>query len=143
MSEEELMAFGETINTMAADDCHLFLWTTHKFLPMASRLLTAWGFRYVFLMTWHKSGGFQPVGLAQYNSEFAFYGRRGSPEFDDTTDFPTCFSAPRREHSRKPQYFYDTIRRVAPAPRIDVFSREAHEGFAQYGNETNKFGKTV
>jgi hypothetical protein len=31
------------------------------------------------------------------------------------------------------------VRRVTAAPRIDVFSREAREGFAQYGNETEKF----
>ncbi|GAG49785.1 unnamed protein product, partial [marine sediment metagenome] len=28
----------------AADDCHLFLWTTHKYLPDAFRILDFWGF---------------------------------------------------------------------------------------------------
>jgi N6-adenosine-specific RNA methylase IME4 len=28
---------------------------------------------------------------------------------------------------------------VAAGPRIDVFSREAREGFAQFGNEADKF----
>ena len=137
MTEAELAAFG--VAGIAADDCHLFCWTTHKHLPMALRLLDVWGFRYVCTMVWHKPGGFQPIGLPQYNCEFVLYARRGSPEFVDTKAFPACFEAPRREHSRKPDEFYDVIRRVAAGPRIDVFSREAREGFAQFGNEADKF----
>ncbi len=103
MTEEELAAFG--VETMASEDCHLFCWTTHKFMPMALRLLAAWGFKYVCTFVWHKRGGFQPIGLPQYNCEFALYARRGSPKFADTKDFFCCFEAPRREHSRKPDAF--------------------------------------
>ncbi len=137
MNEAELAAFG--VPAMASDDCHLFCWTTHKHLPMALRLLESWGFRYVCTMVWHKPGGFQPIGLPQYNCEFALYARRGSPQFIDTKAFPACFEAPRREHSRKPDEFYDLVRRVTAGPRIDVFSREARPGFEQFGNETAKF----
>lgn len=137
MSEDQLAAFP--VADMAADDCHLFSWTTHKFLPMSLRLLDVWGFRYVLTMVWHKPGGFQPFGLPQYNCEFAIYARRGTPTFADTKAFNVCFQAPRREHSRKPDEFYDVIRRVTTGPRIDVFSREARDGFEQYGNETSKF----
>jgi len=38
----------------AADDCHMWLWTTHKFLPMALRLCETWGFKYVCTFVWHK-----------------------------------------------------------------------------------------
>jgi N6-adenosine-specific RNA methylase IME4 len=137
MSEDELAAFP--VPHIAADDCHLFCWTTQKFLFMANRLIEAWGFRYVCQFIWHKPGGFQPIGLPQYNCEFALYARRGTPKFVDLKQFSCCFNAPRREHSRKPDEFYDIVRRVTAAPRIDVFSREAREGFAQYGNETEKF----
>lgn len=116
------------------------MWTTHKFLPMSLRLLEAWDFRYVLTMVWHKPGGFQPIGLPQYNCEFCVYARRGSPMFVDTKQFPTCFEAPRREHSRKPDEFYETIARVTAGPRIDVFSREARDGFEQFGNEVERFG---
>jgi N6-adenosine-specific RNA methylase IME4 len=139
MAEEQLREFGATIDQMAAEDCHLFMWTTQKFTPMAFRLLDAWGFRYVFHMVWHKNGGPQPFGLPQYNHETVLYGRRGTPTFPVTTAFPTCFNAPRREHSRKPDEFYDIIRHVTDGPRIDVFNRGAIEGFASYGNETEKF----
>jgi len=34
------------------------MWTTQKFLPAALRLVEKFGFRYVLLMVWRKSGGF-------------------------------------------------------------------------------------
>jgi N6-adenosine-specific RNA methylase IME4 len=138
MTEDELLDYAE-VDAKAADDCHLFCWTTQKFLPLALRLVSIWGFDYVCAFVWHKPGGFQPVGLPQFNCEFALYGRRGTPRFADTADFSTCFAARRRQHSRKPDAFYDMIRRVTNGPRIDMFSREAHEGFAQHGNEIEKF----
>lgn len=138
MSEEELAGFP--VPDMAGEDCHLFLWTTQRFLPIALRLCEPWGFRYVLTMVWHKPGGFQPIGLPQYNCEFVIYARRGSPKFVDTKAFPCVFQAQRREHSRKPDEFYDLIRRVTADGRIDVFSREPRDGFAQFGNETSKFG---
>lgn len=141
MNEEELAAFG--VPSVSADDCHLFCWTTHKHLPMALRLLEAWGFRYVCTMVWHKPGGFQPFGLPQYNCEFALYARRGTPTFIDTKAFPCCFSAPRREHSRKPDEFYEIVARVTAGPRIDIFSRESRPGFDTFGNEAGKFDETV
>jgi N6-adenosine-specific RNA methylase IME4 len=137
MDEDELAAFP--VKHMAEEDCHLFCWTTQKFLPMTLGLLGQWGFKYVLTMVWHKSGGFQPIGLPQYNCEFVVYARRGSPSFVDTKAFPTCFEAPRREHSRKPDEFYDLIRRVTDGKRIDVFSRELRDGFDQYGNQTENF----
>jgi len=138
MSIDELADFA--LPDMAADNCHLFCWTTHKFLPAGLRLLETWDFRYVLTMVWHKPGGFQPFGLPQYNCEFVLYARRGSPTFIDTKAFPCCFNAPRREHSRKPDEFYDLVRRVTDGSRVDVFSREDRHGFAQYGNEVDKFG---
>jgi Transcriptional activator, adenine-specific DNA methyltransferase len=137
MNYGQLVAFP--VEKMAAPDCHLFLWTTHKFLPMALNLSEAWGFGYVCLFTWHKNVGMKPFGMPMFNSEMALYCRRGSPKFLDEKKFFTCFKANAREHSRKPDEFYDVVKRVCDAPRIDVFSREAREGFDQYGLEVEKF----
>lgn len=124
---------------LADEACHLFLWTTQKFLPDALYCLDAWGFAYCLTMVWHKPGGFQPYGLPQYNCEFVVYGRAGGPKFVDTKDFPVCFEAPRREHSRKPDEFYQTIARVTDGARLEMFAREAHEGFEAWGNEPEHF----
>jgi len=133
MSEDEL----SKLNIPAAKDCHLWLWTTHKFLPMAFRLLNIWDFRYICCFTWHKTGGFQPIGLPQYNSEMALYSRRGTPTFRDTKAFNTCFTGTRREHSRKPAEFYKTVRRVTSGPRLDMFSRQSIDGFEGWGFEAD------
>lgn len=144
MSEDEIAAFWKAdVACRLEPDCHLFMWTTQKWLPSALRLVEQFGFRYVLTMVWHKPGGFQPLDLPQYNCEFVIYARQGSPLFVDTKDFFCCFEAPRREHSRKPDVFYDTIRRVTGGSRIDVFSREARPGFAQFGNELTKFDEVA
>ena len=74
------------------------MWTTQKWLPAAQRLMEKLGFRYVFLMVWHKPGGFQPIDLPQYNAEFLVYGlMRFAVVHRHTKDFWVCFqrAAPR------------------------------------------------
>ena len=133
MTRDELVEFP--LQRLSGDNGMLFLWTTQKNLPFAFELMVRWGFKYICTMVWHKSGGFQPYGLPQYNCEFVLFGRKGSIDFLETKQFPTCFTGERREHSRKPVEFYEMIKRVCPGPRIDVFNRETHEGFSSWGNE--------
>lgn len=140
MTEDELVKFWRLeVEPKLKDDAHVFSWTTQKFLPMQLRLLDQWSLKYVLLMVWHKAGGFQPFGLPQYNCEFIIYARRGAPVFTTTKDFMCCFDAPRREHSRKPDLFYDVVRRVTGGSRVDIFAREKRDGFATFGNQAGKF----
>jgi len=131
MEPEEI----DALEIPAADDCHLWLWTTHRFFPDALRILDAWGFNYSNIFTWLKPGGPQPFGKPQYNTEFAIYGRKGTPVFIETKKFSTGFQAPRLGHSVKPIEFYDTIRRVTHGRRLDMFNRRIIPGFVGWGNE--------
>lgn len=139
MSEDELMAFP--IPDLASDDCHLYLWTTHKYLPLALDLAANWGFRYQCLMTWVKNVGFTPYSW-MYSTEHALFCRRGDLDLLQLGK-RLDFHAPVREHSRKPDEFYDLIREVSPGPRIDIFARESHDGFETWGNEADRFAGDV
>ncbi len=131
MTEPEL----ELLEIPIAASAHVWVWTTHRFMPMAFRLLSSWGLKYVCTFVWHKPGGFQPIGLPQYNCEFALYCRKGTPKFTTTKSFSTCFNAPRREHSEKPEIFYDMVRRVTRGRRLDMFNRREIEGFDGHGRQ--------
>ena len=131
MSLEEIAE----LEVPCADSCHVWLWTTHKFMPAALSLLDGWGMSYVCAFVWHKPGGFQPFGLPQYNSEFALYARAGTPTFIDTKAFPVCFNAPRGAHSEKPGEFYSMIERVTAGRRLDMFGRREISGFDSWGKE--------
>lgn len=119
------------------DGCHIYLWTTHKYLPRAFQVLDAWGANYECLLTWVKNVGMTPFSW-MYSTEHCLFARIGNLpllKLGKRLDF----QAKVREHSRKPDEFYHLVKEVSPEPRIDMFSREQREGFAQYGNEPGRF----
>jgi len=133
MTLDEINRFGKRLPCAA--NCHVWLWTTQRFLPAALNMLPGWDLHYVCTFIWHKPGGFQPVGLPQYNAEFAIYARHGIPQFTSTKNLKLCFEAPRSKHSEKPDEFYEMVKRVTDPERIDMFARKNHQGFDTWGKE--------
>ena len=133
MSVEEI----GTIELPLAPDAFVFLWTTQKYLHDAFHILEQWNVNHRFTMVWHKPGGIQPYNYAQSNVEFILVGAKGNPLFIDLKSFYAGFKAPRAEHSVKPEEFYDVVRRVTIAPRLDMFSRRSIDGFDIWGNEVS------
>jgi len=133
MSLDEIAA----IELPAADNCILWLWTTHKFMRHSFGLLDKWGFRDVAILTWCKD----KMGLGSWlrsQSEFCIMAVKGSPKVN-LTNQTTVLHAPMREHSRKPDEFYTMVDDLCIGYKIDWFSREPREGWAQFGNDTERF----
>jgi N6-adenosine-specific RNA methylase IME4 len=134
MTQEEL----KQLTIPASDDCIMFLWTTHKFIFDAKELLDHWGFSYRNILVWNK----EQIGMGdlfRMQCEFCLIGIKGKPILNNNHTHRDIFTETRREHSRKPQKFYDMVEELCIGRKLDYFSRDHKKGWEVYGNETSKF----
>jgi len=133
-----IQAIKEITLPFSDDGCHVYFWTTQKFLPIAFEIFNQWEVKYIQTLVWHKNVGFTPFGLFMNNVEFVLFGKKGNLPLLKSGE-KAVFRGKVREHSRKPDEFYDLVKKVSPEPRIDMFSRERREGFDSWGDEVEKF----
>lgn len=137
MPLRDICNLGIELRPYLDDDCNLFLWTTHKWLPAAFQVMEKWGFRYHCLITWNKLGGLTLFGFNR-RTEFALYGYRGKISVTKTGDsFPTVFEERATIHSAKPQRMYELIEAKTPSPRLELFARRKRLGWDVWGNEVD------
>ncbi len=125
------------------EGCHLYLWVTNNFLPDGLEVMRAWGFRYVTTITWVKD----KFGLGQYfrgMTEHCLFGVKGRLpyKYDDKgkrLQGVTAIFERRREHSRKPDRMRRMIEKVSHPPRVELFAREAVEGWDVWGAEVERY----
>ena len=130
------------ISNLAEDDSHLYLWVTNPRLYgerdgtlTPRQIIEGWGFRYVTLLTWVKTG---PMGLGFHfrgHTEHVLFCVRGDVRIPPDKRETNVITAPRRRHSEKPDAFYDLVERVSPTPRIELFARCQRLGWETWGNE--------
>lgn len=139
------------VGDIAADESHLYLWTTGTFLVEAHELAAAWGFSPKGVIPWVKTtsapldaiaktgqmGSAVRMGMGRYirwTSEFVLFAVRGKlPTLRN--DARGIVFAPVRRHSEKPEEMYDLIRSLSPEPRLDIFARSVRSGFSTWGDE--------
>jgi N6-adenosine-specific RNA methylase IME4 len=132
----ELPALKE-LDIPAAEDSILWLWTTNAFMGEAHELLGAWDFEPKTILTWVKD----QMGVGHWlrnQTEHCILATRGSPTVD-LSDQTTLLNAPRREHSRKPEEFYDLVESLCPGSKYELFARQERENWESFGDETEKF----
>jgi N6-adenosine-specific RNA methylase IME4 len=125
------------IELPAANDCVLFLWTTHAFLRDSFTLLDTWGFEYKATLVWDKV----KMGLGRtirMQVEFCLLAVKGQPIIQGSSE-RDIITESRREHSRKPEAFYQLVERMCIGNKLDFFSRQARVNWEHYGAETNQF----
>jgi N6-adenosine-specific RNA methylase IME4 len=135
----------------AAADCILWLWTTKSFIYECPAILEAWGFQLRDMLTWRKTGRGGNIVLKTGRwfrgaTEFCLLATKGDkarrkmkePLFRRT---PDCFDGIAREHSRKPEEFYELVEQLCPGAirKLDYFSRERRDGWYWTGNDTQRF----
>jgi N6-adenosine-specific RNA methylase IME4 len=133
MSIEQIKA----IELPFKDDAILFLWTTHKFLPDSFEILKHWGFEYKATIVWNK----EKMGMGAWfrmQCEFCLFAIKGTPFFNNTTE-RDIITEQRREHSRKPDSFFQMVNKVCTGKKLEYFAREKRNGWDVFGNDTAKF----
>jgi N6-adenosine-specific RNA methylase IME4 len=122
------------VKDIIEDNCVLFLWTTHAYLPKAFEVMDAWGFKYQRTITWDKNNGMCLFGF-HHRTEFLLFGYKGKIEmYPKRKAFPTMVSAKSEFHSQKPQIFRDLIAPFGDK-KLEMFARIVPEGWDVWGNE--------
>jgi N6-adenosine-specific RNA methylase IME4/ParB-like chromosome segregation protein Spo0J len=134
MSLDEICALP--VLSLASPDAALFMWTTAPHLRESFDVLVAWGFEYKTNIVWVKD----KIGLGYFvrnQHELLLVATRGDMPLPSPGNRPpSVITAPRREHSRKPDEAYELIERMYPElPKIELFARHARAGWAAWGNE--------
>lgn len=123
------------VQELAADDCALFMWTTHTFLPDALNIIKEWGFKYFCCITWNKGSGWTQNGFHKM-TELLLYAYKGKMNVDQYGKaIPTLIEEKKTYHSKKPDSIRDLIASKTPEPRIEMFARDSFEGWSTWGNE--------
>jgi N6-adenosine-specific RNA methylase IME4 len=135
MSVGEICALP--VADLAEDDCILWLWTTNAFMRDAFTCLDAWGFAPKTILTWAKDR----MGTGDWlrgQTEHCILAVLGKP-LVLLTNQTTLLEAPMREHSRKPDEFFEMVETLCPGSKLEMFAREARDGWAAWGAETSRF----
>jgi len=144
MNDEEIRNFP--IDDYAAKTSLLFLWVTNgqtkegtPIIELALEIIKKFGFKFKTIITWCKPQGvglFSPVIVMTEHCLFAFRGSWNSLINKQYGVMSNYFNTTNQVyHSQKPYKFYQLLRSWTPKPRIDLFARNAHEGFDGWGNE--------
>ncbi|MFO0796054.1 MAG: MT-A70 family methyltransferase [Gemmataceae bacterium] len=134
LSTDEIAALP--VADLAADACHLHLWTTHSMLFAAKQVMDSWGFAYKAAFVWVKP----QIGTGHYwrsAAEFLLLGVKGELTFLDRT-IPSWLCADRHDHSGKPEAVRRLVERVSPGPYLELFGRRAAHGWVVFGNEVTR-----
>jgi N6-adenosine-specific RNA methylase IME4 len=133
------------IREVAADDAYIFLWTTSNHLELSFECLRCWGFEFTGgVMVWLKATKKTTslplievtphIGTGHYVRnchEYVLIGKRGkvlAMSNYGITNVPSVIVEPKtRQHSRKPQRFYEIaeqLRQAIGCQAIDLFARD-------------------
>ncbi len=130
------------VESLADENCVLFIWGTYPKLPEVLEVIKAWGFEYKSIgFQWikkNKKNGKYFYGLGRWtrgNTEPCFIAIKGKPKRINESIFQ-LIESPLRQHSRKPDVVrHKIVELMGELPRIELFARQKIEGWDTWGNE--------
>jgi|TARA_R110002126_G_scaffold1880_1_gene11180 N6-adenosine-specific RNA methylase IME4 len=139
MSIPQLMELP--VETIAVDDCFLFMWVTYPLLQEGFQVMKAWGFEYkTVAFTWIKETSNCKVfmGMGNYtrsNPELVILGKKGKPNILSHS-VENYTRSKIGKHSQKPDIIRKKIVQLCgDLPRIELFSRTKIHGWSTWGND--------
>jgi N6-adenosine-specific RNA methylase IME4 len=130
------------VNRLAASQAHLYLWVPNALIAEGLQVMQRWGFTYKTNLVWYKTrkdGGPDGRGVGFYFrnvTELILFGVRGSMRtLKRGRRQVNLIPKRKREHSRKPDEFYEIIQECSPGPYLELFARHPRNGWVQWGNE--------
>lgn len=136
------------VNSIADDDCVLFIWVTMPTLEQGLETIKRWGFTYkTCAFNWIKrnkksNSFFWGLGYwTRSNSELCLLATKGKPKRVSKSVHQICTARIER-HSKKPDEIRDKIVQLCgDVPRIELFARENVSGWDAWGNELKNSAK--
>ncbi|MGE4424765.1 MAG: MT-A70 family methyltransferase [Pseudodesulfovibrio sp.] len=151
LSRYETMNFDEImqlpIQRLTAETAHLYLWVPNALLPEGLKVMAAWGFSYKSNIIWHKirkDGGSDGRGVGFYFrnvTEMVLFGVKGknARTLQPGRTQVNYLATRKREHSRKPDEFYEIIEACSPGPYLELFARGPRKGWSVWGNQSEEY----
>lgn len=125
------------VDSIADDNCLLFMWTTGPQFANSIELGTSWGFEYkTVAFVWDKQIH-NPGRYTLSQTEFVIVFKKGRfPAFRGARNIRQLVSVRRGKHSEKPEQVIDGITRMFPTQRkIELFARKNYIGWDNWGLE--------
>ena len=133
------------VQSIAEENCILFIWTTDYHLARCIEIIKLWGFEYKTVgFVWakkNKSGGqvcFMGAYTMKSGCELCLIATKGKDahKLIKNHKVRSFIESPREEHSKKPDAIRDRIVELCgDIPRIELFARQKIEGWDIWGNE--------
>ncbi len=141
MTVEDVKWFLTDEGIAVADNAWLFLWRVASMQEEALSVVRAWGFTVKSEIVWNKvtKDGGPRIGMGRYvrnAHEVCLVCTRGKVAPHDR-GVPSWFTAPRGEHSAKPDEFWDIVHRLVDTddPRTELFARKHRAGWDAVGHQ--------
>jgi N6-adenosine-specific RNA methylase IME4 len=134
------------VESFAAPQSHLYLWTPNALIKEAMEIMEAWGFTYKTNIIWmkvRKDGAPDGRGVGFYFrnvTEIILFGIKGrlrtaQPGRSQVNAIVTR----KQEHSRKPDEQYKIIEACSPGPYLELFARGKRKGWTSWGNQAETY----